>query len=510
MKTSNLTILLISDFHYINNAEHECNLEDRKSSLARTLLRKVFLRLKHMQVKPDLTILLGDLVDNGLAVGADGDLGELIEELKESGIPYLAASGNHDVGRQQYAEAFECQPGFHRFGDYGFLVFNDSVAEGDITTRQDDVINLPQVTTAAHPDTPLIALQHNPIYPDIECGYPYMPTNVDAIRKSYEESNVFLSLSGHYHLGQAAAENNGVTYHTVKALCESPFECSIIYVDDTNVTVKPLKLNSSVCDLTDIHCHTEYAYCSTTVAAENNIKMAKAMGLSQLYLTEHAFHLYCDLDVACSFAWQHDKEMIAAIKKSSQGRMEEYKRFAFALRAQDPDFVKLGLEVDLCADGTLLLRDSDRHGWDILVGAIHNIPGFIPNQTSQVEAEKFFIRDLEKLLVTGIDVLAHPFRFFLRSGLESPAHLYEEVAALLASHDVAVEINYHTNAPAVSFIQECLKHEVKIAFGSDSHDIAEVGEFYPHLQLLKEVGITESYLPSILSSFRMHASTVVD
>jgi histidinol phosphatase-like PHP family hydrolase/predicted MPP superfamily phosphohydrolase len=498
MTTPSITVLLISDLHYVNNAQHECKIERRKSKLAKILLQKVFWRLKHMQVVPDVALLLGDLVDNGLAEGADGDLAELIKVMNDNDIKYLAASGNHDVKPDDYAKAFNCQPGLHKVGDYGFLVFNDSVGEKDVTTRQDDFINLPQSVSKEHPDMPLIALQHNPIFPDIECEYPYMPTNVAGIKESYEDSNVFLSLSGHFHYGQSAQDLNGVIYHTVPALCEAPFECSLIHIKGTEVEVEPIRLDIGVPDLSDVHCHTQYAYCGATVDAEKNLEVAKALGLSQLYLTEHAFHLYFDRQDAWSFNWQHQEELFNSGLNNPQSRMDEYKAMAFALRDKHPDFIKLALEVDMCLDGQLLLRDCDRTGWDLIVGAVHAIPDFIKGETSQQDAEKLFMRDVKKILTTGIDVLAHPFRFFRRGELEQPAHLYEEVASLLAEHGVAAEINYHTNSPSAEFIKICCKHGVKIAFGTDSHDIEEVGELYPHLKLMEAAGISIDEFPKVL------------
>ncbi len=59
---------------------------------------------------------------------------------------------------------------------------------------------------------------------------------------------------------------------------------------------------------------------------------------------------------------------------------------------------------------------------------------------------------------------------------------------LLKKHNVAAEINYHTNEPSEEFFSKCIRSGVKISFGSDAHNLYEVGEFYYHLQLLQRCG----------------------
>jgi histidinol phosphatase-like PHP family hydrolase len=103
-----------------------------------------------------------------------------------------------------------------------------------------------------------------------------------------------------------------------------------------------------------------------------------------------------------------------------------------------------------------------------------------------------------RLLACPIQILAHPFRFFLREHMEVPSHLFPVIADLLAQHNVAGEVNFHTNRPDPGFVRECVKRGVKIALGSDGHDIVETGEFAPHLRVLEEAGIKREDLASVL------------
>jgi histidinol phosphatase-like PHP family hydrolase/predicted MPP superfamily phosphohydrolase len=495
-----LTILAVSDLHYTGLARQTAQPPALRGELARTLLNKVFLRLAHMGVKPDLTVLLGDLIESGADRSAELDLTSLYGELSRSGIPVLALPGNHDTDAASFNALFDTQPGLSEFGGYGFIVYNDLYNDAHECTRQEEAIEQTRRIAHERPGLPLIALQHAPIYPAIDSHYPYRPTNTAEIIDSYEKAGVILSLSGHYHKGQKARAHEGVLYHTVPALCEQPFRFSLIRLEGRHVEIEELCLSMQVPNIVDVHCHTEHAYCGTTVDTASCISFSQALGVSTLCITEHAFQLYFDKKPAMSFKWQADPSRVERVWATpGRHRMAAYRRFAEKIRSP---FVKIGLEVDLFDGGRLLLAPEDAAAdWDILIGAIHYIEGHVPGQTPQKEAEALFMRDVERLVDHPIAVLAHPFRFFSRNKLELPRHLYPEVAALLADGNVAAEVNFHTNEPDPEFLSVCADKGVKIALASDTHEIGEVGEFWPHVNVLRQAGITPKMFPDVLFSF---------
>jgi putative hydrolase len=79
-------------------------------------------------------------------------------------------------------------------------------------------------------------------------------------------------------------------------------------------------------------------------------------------------------------------------------------------------------------------------------------------------------------------------RIFRRTGWEAPPVLFEPTARLLREHGVAAEINFHTNQPPVEFVRCCLDSGVRFSFGSDAHNLAEIGDFACHMALLREAG----------------------
>ncbi|MHC4873087.1 MAG: hypothetical protein ACYTFY_14690 [Planctomycetota bacterium] len=102
------------------------------------------------------------------------------------------------------------------------------------------------------------------------------------------------------------------------------------------------------------------------------------------------------------------------------------------------------------------------------------------------------------LLKHDIDVLAHPFRWYRRNGLDMPPHLFADLAEMLAGANVSAEINMHTNNPDPAFFKECIAKGVKIALGTDSHNLKEVAEITPHLRVLEAAGAGSEDLKSVL------------
>jgi histidinol phosphatase-like PHP family hydrolase len=492
-----LDVLVMSDLHYVRHTGTVARHAVRQGEWGLLLMRKALHRLRHQGIRPGLIVVLGDLVDNGAAEGADQDLVELAAALKSMGIPVLVVHGNHDGDTRRF-EALFGAPGLREIYGYGFLVINDVVAPGDFTTRQAADLTLVDRIASERPDLPLVVLQHNPMAPVIREGgrYPYMLTNHEDVLAGYRRAGVLLSLSGHYHAGQPPSQlGERTTVYTVPALCEAPFTFSHLRLTGTKVEIQEHHLTLDEPGLTDVHCHSEYAYCATTVSAEKCLKVSGLLGVGRVCLIEHAFHLYFDREAAWSYRWQTDPAMVREAWRSRSGRMDEYKRFAAGFRREN---VLLGLEVDVCADGRLLLAPEDTDGWDLLVGAIHAIPGYVRGMTTPAETEELFLRETTRLLACPIQILAHPFRFFLREHMEVPTRLYPVVADLMAKHKVAGEVNFHTNRPDPAFVRECVRRRVKIALGSDGHDIVETGEFTPHLRVLEEAGIRREDLESVL------------
>lgn len=491
-----LNVLVISDLHYPGLIAHPNRLAARRGEWMPLFMERAIQRLRQLDAGPDLILLLGDLLNDGDAPGAETAWMQLAGALLKLDIPVLAIAGNHDVHPERVVAFFNTSLGLHRIGGYGFLVFNDRHVGDDHYVRDAAALALPQQVAAANPGLPLIALQHNPLHPTIDSTYPYLLDNAEAAVASYREADVTLSLSGHYHPGLGPFERDGTTYLSAPALCEAPFPFLHLRLDGERAEVTRHELRHDTPGLCDVHCHSEFAYCATTITTAHGLELSRILGLESLCVVEHTFQLYFPKTEAWSFSWVNDPDAVAAAWTTpGRGRMAAFRAFARAVRSP---FARIGLEVDLYGDGHLLLAPEDADGWDILLGAVHAVRGVTRNVTPQAEAERLFMRDVDALLASQIDVLAHPFRFFPWSGYSKPEHLYQTVAQRLAAAGKAAELNFHGNEPEPEFFRACLDCDVKIAFGSDSHNLLEPADFDRQLRFMRDLGIADADLPGIL------------
>ena len=209
------TALVLADIHYVGRAKHTCPISKRKATEGVSLIRRV---LSEAAVEePSLAILLGDLVDNGNANESQQDLWAIKETFDHLDIPVLAVCGNHDGDLALFSEVFPNQ--VVDLAGYQFVAFSD-------TYRQDhgqrDFSVMKQIFSRLDRSRPIVACQHNPVYPWIDNEYPYNLDNSQTVSAYYRDNQVRLSLSGHVHWGVKSTGHQGVEYITLAALCESP------------------------------------------------------------------------------------------------------------------------------------------------------------------------------------------------------------------------------------------------------------------------------------------------
>ncbi len=480
-----LNLLIITDVHYVDQAKHTCPHESRKASLGLELVQRG-LRWALRTIDVDAIALLGDLLDNGKAEDAELDLIALRDAINSFGKPIMLVPGNHDTPPEHMAAILGDEPGAREIKGYQLITFADRYDENDVTTRGAAGLQLVRSARAEHPDAPLIVLQHNPIHPPIESSYPYHLTDNDEVMRTYSECRVTLSVSAHYHPGQELHEERGVQYVTAPALAEVPFRMLHLRLRGTQVEANeiPLALDAPF-PLVDVHMHSHYAYCDAGMQPAQAIERAKLMGLDGMVFAEHAAHLYVSAKEYGSGALQDDLSMMQQAKAAGTARMDAYRREMEPLRS---DFVGLALEVDFDRDGNWTLLDEDREGWDFFIAAVHRIAGFDPQSATPAELRREFMAANERALSSGAQVLAHPFRYFRRSKIDTPKDLYRPLARMIAQSGVAAEINFHTNEPDPEFFGYLLEEGATLALGTDAHSLVEVAEMQPHLELLREIG----------------------
>jgi len=486
-------IVVISDVHF--STTDNISVPSRRKEFGDILLNRTINRINRF-IKPDITLLLGDLVDDA----QEKDL-KVIKELSDKiQGPKLVVPGNHDGDWSQFCDVFQELPDYLDVAGYRFVPFCDEEAPGYNATRsEEDLERMKRVREGYN--GPIIAIQHVPLFPPSQHECPYNLTNAESVLQIMKDANIQWVIAGHYHPGFQLFDE-GFSSIVAPALCSKPFRFLVINIDGQNTEVieHPLSMPEEL-RLTDFHVHSHFAYCNENMDFGKALELADVFNVPNVVFSEHSTHLYFDRET--NRAYLHDgferaKELISS-------KIPEYQDEAKKAIASPGVNVLQGLEVDCDVNGKPALLNEDREKFDILLGAMHRLPAEAVKYTDT--ASEAFRALLAKFIGCGIKILAHPLRVFRRRDLSPPASLFPFVVRLLKEHDVAAELNFHTNEPPVEFVQMCLEEGVKLSFGSDAHNLYEVGEFYPNLLLLEEAGYTGN-LEDILYHFGGHDSIV--
>ena len=226
-------------------------------------------------------------------------------------------------------------------------------------------------------------------------------------------------------------------------------------------------------NLTDFHVHTKFAYCSENMDVYKAILLARQAGVKYVNFCEHSGHLYFSKDEywANTYDWKNRPQKL--------DRTKEYIDFTKEHTLQNYAF---GCELDI--DNNCQVIDVENLD-GFRVGAVH----FLQKELSYEEKVQEYLNKLDALLASKIHVLAHPFRVFSNNKYPLPKDIFNEVAEKLVKNNVAAEINFHWNKPVLEFIDLVIKKGGKISFGTDSHNLYEVGYLRPHYNFCKSLGI---------------------
>lgn len=479
MKAKPVKIAVIADVHYDPSPAGSSR---RRKEIADVLLLRTVFRLNRL-VRPDVTLILGDILDNGTSMQAEKNLRHIRSILDRLDSPYIAIPGNHDNAPEAFYRVFDRPREIEDMAGVRFLPFLDQEEPGYNARRSRRDLDRLCMAGAA-PDKPIVSLQHVCLCPPgDQPATPYNYTNADQVIMAMQEGGVNLSISGHHHPGAGNASAGGIMFVNAPGLCEAPFPFLEITIHggEINTCRHELAMPADL-HLVDRHAHTPLAYCSENLTMESSIQLAQDFGLAGITFTEHSGQLY--------FAKQKYWDR-TCLREGMAGAMEPENRMADYLNLKNAhagEGIRFGLEVDCDFQGRLLLAPDDRGHFDFLAGAIHALPALGRNSQPTTEDQDAFLYLLNEMLGHGIDVLAHPFRVFRRSGWPAPAELFAPTARLLKKHRVAAEINFHSNQPPLDFIRECLALDLKFSFGSDAHNLAEIGDFACHCALIREAG----------------------
>lgn len=474
-----IKIALITDTHFDDTSSDH---PTRRTAIADILFLRAVHRVNRF-IKPDVVLLLGDIVDQGnssaglTCLQRMRDLADLIH------APTIAIPGNHDPDPKTFFFVFGRPTPWLDVKGVRFVPLVD-VEEPGYNARRTPEGLARMAEACAGFDGPIVAVQHVPLFPPGSSDCPYNYTNAEEAIAAMRANGISVALSGHLHEGMDLVRDEGLSFLAGPGLCEDPFPFLEVTFegDDVHVRRHELRMPESL-HLTDTHIHTQFAYCSENMDIVTALGLAEAFGLAGLRITEHTGQLYFDADTFWTAAFMPDGVRAA---RPEDRRVEEYIE---ATRDGGCPESWVGLEVDCDYHGRPVLTEADRAKAHFLNGAMHWLPELNKPEPDLDVAGDEFLATVERFVRSGIDVLAHPFRVFNRVKVAPPARLFEPLVRLLRESGVAAEVNFHSQEPSREFVRLCLDAGVTLSLGSDAHNLYEVGELWPHLCLLEDLGV---------------------
>jgi histidinol phosphatase-like PHP family hydrolase len=470
-----LKILLASDLYY---AKANSTDPSNKGHLSLHFLRRLINRANRF-IQPDVIILTGRIIDK---VPATDLLDEIYTILKSAEMPVLIIPSNHQaiyINQGQQAAFEACINLKINEIRFDFFAFNPS----SLSKMQHELLSLKK--EALNSSNPMIVVHQSSL--------PSACHDQGAIFKTMQDAGVMLSLSAN----STCSHNIDINYTkhiTANALCKAPFSYDIIKIEadkEIRRVTENLKLPDQV-DFYDYHIHTPLAYCNENMDIALTLELAQEFGLKVMGFAEHSGHLYCSLkDYWHSNIWySHGLEF--------QGRINRGTDYFNSTAPYRNRICRIGLEVDTTSDGELLLDPADEMRLDFKLGAIHHMPECSSDVPDKELSRKLLFLS-EGLLSSGVDILAHPLRVINWSSRSMPDSLPQQLALLLKKYNGIAELNFHNNQPSEEFILACLENGVKFCFGSDAHNLYEIGEFYGQLSVISKLAPNVS-LSDIIAS----------
>jgi histidinol phosphatase-like PHP family hydrolase/calcineurin-like phosphoesterase family protein len=420
MKTKITTIAVIADIHFGKNSD----LSKRRCDISDLLLMRTVRRLNNL-IRPDVTLILGDLIDDGNSVDAQKNLLHIRSILDKLDSPYIAIPGNHDNNPEEFYKIFDCPNDIHDVSGIRFLPFVDQQMPGFNACRSERDIERVRIARSGY-GGPLIFLQHVCLRPENQPLTPYNYTNANEIINSFKREGVTLSISGHHHSGSENTQDGDVLFVNAPGLCEAPFPFLEITIEGGDIRTQRHELTMAEnLKLHDNHLHTQMAYCSENMMIPKAIELAHDFGLDGITFTEHSGQLYFDSESYWNNSWIENGIDDA---KDVHNRMETYLKLK---QTHENEFALFSPEVDCDDSGRLLLNPEDRNYFDFINGAIHCLPGLTRERAPQQCDNDKFLFLVEAMCKQGIHISAHFFRVFRRSGWVAPPELFETTAQLL-------------------------------------------------------------------------------
>jgi len=256
------------------------------------------------------------------------------------------------------------------------------------------------------------------------------------------------------------------------------------------LTGQRLAVTSSL--LFDCHAHTsDLSYCCDPEITPQTYRavLAQRPDLSGIAITNHGFAVYFPASIAWSAEFIRDPSLFDQYRDFGNQRLEQHLAEAEPLREYG---VFTGIEVEMMDDGRVTLDPQFRSRLEVMIGSVHFLPGVDPNVLDPEQTAAIWWEHTERLAAAGIDILGHPFRWIARTGrVPVTIAMIARLVELAKRHRIALEINSHSVISGdLELLSACVQAGVEVAFGTDSHSVAEIGCLDYQVKLLAAAGLT--------------------
>lgn len=236
-----MRIAVIADSHYSSTLKVTCRV--RQTGIADTIIRQAVTTLNDVW-HPDVTLLLGDMVNSGACSHGHADLQRLAEESAKLKSPCLAIPGNHDGTPDLFYRAFPRPAEISDVAGVRFILNqNDDLKRpGWNAWRSEAGLELLRRARRGYTG-PIVSVQHVPVFPEGAVSCPYNYENWRDIVELEEACGVSLSLAGHFHSGYGPLVSGRVTRVAASAICEPPFAMLIIDFAEDRTAIQRIFLD---------------------------------------------------------------------------------------------------------------------------------------------------------------------------------------------------------------------------------------------------------------------------
>lgn len=220
----------------------------------------------------------------------------------------------------------------------------------------------------------------------------------------------------------------------------------------------------------EYHAHTRHSDGAATM--REMVDAAIQQGIRRLIFTEHT-----------------EPDLVG-----DEGWFRRYADELHALRSEFAGVIELVLGVEAPAldfAGTLLLTEEMAREAEFILAAVHAYPGegWNLSHLTLERAVEIEYRTLRGLMENPrLDAIAHPGGVCNQYVGPFPMALFEEIAALAAVRNVAMELNPAYQKPMGPYLEACRRQGALISPGSNAHHPHQIGQAMLGLAQLQALG----------------------